>query len=161
VIRARLHGPQPPCAGTVKASSLIDGIAGEPGQPVQPPRPEYSQLRLTGRIESGTTHTRLAPIDLVLRATGSEPITLDPCPRYAGRDEATARSGGFGDPIRSGSLPCTNRALVIRPGAPLLITVPATSLEQTPGTGAIPGSTVSVSIGIAGVPGLNLETTVR
>jgi hypothetical protein len=158
-VRAPLHGPRPSCGSAGNTSSLIDGIAGRPGEPVQPPRPEYSRLRLTGRIQPGTTHTRLAPIELTVRATGTAPITLDPCPRYAGRDEATAHSGGFSDPIGAGYLPCVNRVVVIRPGTPLHFTVPGASLEQTPGTGAIPGSTVHVSIGIAGVPGLRLETT--
>lgn len=161
--RASLHvplrGPQPGCEPTARASTLIDGIAGSPGQPVQPPRPDYSSLRLTGQIEPGTTHGQLAPIDLTLRATGSIPVTLDPCPTYAGRDDATARSGGFSDPISSGYLPCTHHAAVIRPGHPLHWTIPATSLLQTPGTGAIPGTAVYVQLGIAGVPPLRLETT--
>ncbi len=101
----------------------------------------------------------LAPIDLTLRTTGSAPITLDPCPAYAGRDDATAHSGGFSDPISSGYLPCTSHAAVIRPGHPLHWTIPATSLLQTPGTGAIPGSTVYVQLGIAGIPPLRLKTT--
>jgi hypothetical protein len=138
---------------------LIDGIAGAPGEPVQPPRPDYSSLRLVGQIEPGTTSGQLAPIDLTLRTIGSAPITLDPCPAYAGRDDATAYSGGFSDPISSGYLPCTHHAAVIRPGHPLHWTIPATSLLQTPGTGAIPGSTVYVQLGVAGVPFLHLKTT--
>ena len=139
---------------------LIDGVAGGPGQPVQPPRPEYSNLRLTGQIEPGTTGDQLAPINLTLRTIGSVPITLDPCPAYAGRDYATARSGGFSGPINSGYLPCTKHATVIRPGHPLHWTIPATSFQQSgPGSGAIPGSTVHVEVGIAGVPPLRLKTT--
>jgi hypothetical protein len=153
-----LHGPQPACSPATGTSVLIDGVAGSPGQPVQPPRPEYSSLRLTGQIEPGTTHDQLAPIDLTLRTTGSAPVTLDPCPAYAGRDYATARSGGFGDPISSGYLPCTSHAAVVRPGHPLHWTIPATSLLQTPGTGAIPGTTVYVQLGIAGVAILQLKT---
>jgi hypothetical protein len=158
-LRVPLNGPQPGCNPATGPSTLIDGIAGAPGQPVQPPRPDYSSLRLTGQIEPGTTSGQLAPIDLTLRTTGSAPVTLDPCPAYAGRDDATARSGGFGDPISSGYLPCTNHAAVIRPGHPLHWTIPATSLLQTPGTGAIPGTTVYVQLGIAGVPPLHLKTT--
>jgi hypothetical protein len=158
-LRVQLRGPQPACTPAAGASTLIDGIAGAPGQPVQPPRPGYSNLRLTGHIEPGTTHGQLAPIDLTLRTTGSAPITLDPCPAYAGRDQATARSGGFSDPISSGYLPCTHHAAVIRPGHPLHWRIPATSLLQTPGTGAIPGTTVYVQLGIAGVPQLLLKTT--
>jgi N-acetylneuraminic acid mutarotase len=48
---------------------------------------------------------------------------------------------------------------VIRPGHPLRWTIPATSLLQTPGTGAIPGSTVYVQLGIAGVLPLRLKTS--
>ncbi len=118
-----------------------------------------AQLRLAGQIQPGTTSGQLAPIDLTLRTIGSAPITLDPCPAYAGRDEATAHSGGFSDPISSGYLPCTNHTAVIRPGHPLHWTIPATSLLQTPGTGAIPGSTVYVQLGIGGVPPLHLKTT--
>jgi hypothetical protein len=158
-VSAPLSGPQPTCVSGLSPSSLIDGIVSAPGQPVQPPRPEYADLRLTGRIEPGTSKTQLAPIDLTLRTIGQSPVPLDPCPAYAGRDSATARSGGFGDPISTGYLPCTTRSLVIRPGHPLHYTVPATSLVQTPGTGAIPGSTVHVNVGIAGVPLLNLTTT--
>jgi hypothetical protein len=158
-LRVPLRGPQPGCEPTAGASTLIDGIAGAPGEPVQPPRPDYSSLRLAGQIEPGTTSGQLAPIDLTLRTIGSAPITLDPCPAYAGRDYATAHSGGFGDPISSGYLPCTTHAAVIRPGHPLHWTIPATSLLQTPGTGAIPGSTVYVQLGIAGVPPLHLKTT--
>ncbi|HEY3907569.1 MAG TPA: hypothetical protein VGM14_26935 [Streptosporangiaceae bacterium] len=154
-----LHGPQPACEPAGGASTLIDGVAGAPGEPVQPARPEYSSLRLTGQIKPGTTSGQLAPIDLTLRTIGRVPVTLDPCPAYAGRDDATARSGGFGDPIRSGYLPCTRRAVVIRPGHPLRWTIPATSLLQTPGTGAIPGSTVYVQLGIAGVLPLRLKTS--
>jgi hypothetical protein len=154
-----LRGPQPGCGPAAGASTLIDGIAGAPGEPVQPPRPEYSSLRLAGQIEPGTTSGQLAPIDLTLRTIGSAPITLDPCPAYAGRDDATARSGGFSDPISSGYLPCTNHEAVIRPGHPLHWTIPATSLVQTPGTGAIPGSTVYVQLGVAGVPLVHLKTT--
>jgi hypothetical protein len=160
-LRVPLHGPQPACEPATGASTLIDGIAGAPGQPVQPPRPDYSSLRLTGHIEPGTTSGRLAPIDLTLRIIGSAPVTLDPCPAYAGRDDATARSGGFSDPISSGYLPCTSHAAVIRPGHPLHWTIPATSLLQTPGTGAIPGTTVYVQLGIAGVPPLRLKTTAQ
>jgi hypothetical protein len=138
---------------------LIDGIAGAPGEPVQPPRPDYSSLRLTGQIEPGTNHWQIAPIDLTLRTIGNAPVTLDPCPAYAGRDDATARSGGFSDPISSGYLPCTKHAVVVRPGHPLHWTIPAISLLQTPGTGAIPGTTVYVQLGIAGVPPVLLKTS--
>jgi hypothetical protein len=158
-LRVPLRGPQPTCNAQTAASRLIDGIAGAPGQPVQPPRPDYSSLRLTGQIEPGTTHSLLAPIDLTLRTIGSAQVILDPCPAYAGRDEATARSGGFDDPIHSGYLPCTKQPAVVRPGHPLHWTVPATSLLQTPGTGAIPGTTVWVRLNIAGVPSLLLKTT--
>lgn len=157
-LRVPLHGPQPACEPAGGTSTLIDGVAGAPGEPVQPARPEYSSLRLTGQIQPGTTSGQLAPIDLTLRTIGRAPVTLDPCPAYAGRDDATARSGGFGDPIRSGYLPCTRRAAVIRPGHPLHWTIPATSLLQTPGTGAIPGSTVYVQLGIAGVLPVRLTT---
>lgn len=139
-----LRGPQPRCNPSANPSVLIDGVPGWPGQPVQPARPEYSQLRLNGHIQAGTTSSRLAPIDLALRTLGTAPITLDPCPGYAGRDFAHAHSGGFGSPISSGSLPCTNHQLVIKPGEVLRYTIPATSLVPTPGTGAIPGSTVHV-----------------
>lgn len=159
-LRVPLHGPQPHCNHT-DASVLIDGAAGRPGQPVQPARPAFSRLRLTGHIEPGTTSRRLAPIDLTLRATGAAAVVLDPCPYYAGRDSATAHSGGFSDPIGSGHLPCTSRVVVLRPGHPLHWTISDTSLVQTPGTGAIPGSTVYVSVGIAGVPQLQLKTTAR
>ena len=139
---------------------LIDGIAGAPGEPVQPPRPEYSNLRLTGQIEPGTTGDQLAPIDLTLRTIGNAPITLDPCPAYAGRDQATAHTGGFSGPISSGYLPCTKHEAVVRPGQPLHWTIPATSFQQSgPGSAAIPGSTVYVELGIAGVPPLRLKTT--
>jgi len=160
-LRVLLRGPQPTCEPAARASTLIDGIAGAPGEPVQPPRPEYSSLRLAGQIEPGSTSAQLAPIDLTLRTIGTVPITLDPCPAYAGQDWATARSGGFGDPISSGYLPCTHHRVVIRPGHPVHWTIPATSLLQTPGTGAIPGSTVYVHLGIAGVPLLDLKTTVH
>jgi hypothetical protein len=154
-----LRGPQPGCDPAGDTSILIDGITGAPGEPVQPPRPEYASLRLSGRIEPGTTSNRLAPIELTLRNSGSAPIVLDPCPAYGGRDFAMAHSGGFGDPISSGYLPCTKRELVIRPGQPLRYTVPATSLLQTPSTGAIAGSTVHVDLAIAGLPLLRLSTT--
>lgn len=159
-LRVALGGPQPSCDQAAQGSMLIDGVAGAPGEPVQPPRPDYADLRLTGRIRPGTRHGRIAPIDLTLRTVGTEPITLDPCPSYAGRDDATARSGGFGDSLDGGYLPCTDRAAVVRPGHPLHVTIPATSLLQSPGTGAKPGSTVYVQLGIAGVPILNIETTV-
>jgi hypothetical protein len=160
-LRVQLRGPQPGCEPATGASALIDGIAGAPGEPVQPPRPDYSNLRLAGQIEPGTTSSRLAPIDLTLRTIGSAPITLDPCPAYAGRDYATARSGGFSGPISSGYLPCTSHQAVIRPGHPLHWTIPPTSfLQSGPGSGAIPGSTVYVQLGIAGVPQLmHLKTT--
>lgn len=158
---ARLVGPQPSCDPAARPSVLIDGVAGEPWQPVEPPRPDYSRLRLSGHIEAGTTHTRLAPIRLTLRTIGSKPITLDPCPAYSGRDYATARSGGFSDPITSGYLNCTTSGLVVEPGHPLHITIRGTNLVQTPGTGAIRGSTVFVDFGIAGVPLLHLTTKVR
>jgi hypothetical protein len=158
-LRIPLHGPQPGCQPATGTSTLIDGIPGAPGQPVQPPRPEYSNLRLTGQIEPGTTGDQLAPIDLTLRTIGSAPITLDPCPAYAGRDQGTAHTGGFSGPISSGYLPCTRHAAVIRPGHPLHWTIPATSFRQSgPGSAAIPGSTVYVQLGIAGVPPLRLQT---
>jgi hypothetical protein len=160
-LRIPLSGPQPRCQPATAASTLIDGIAGAPGEPVQPPRPDYTSLRLTGHIAPGTTSGRLAPIDLTLRTTGSTRVALDPCPAYAGQDYATAHSGGFGDPIGFGYLPCTSHPAVIRPGHPLHWTIPATSLLQTPGTGAIPGSTVYVQLGIAGVPLLHLKTNVH
>ena len=159
-LRVALRGPQPACKPATGASTLIDGIAGSPGEPVQPPRPDYSNLRLAGQIEPGTTSDQLAPIDLTLRTIGSAPITLDPCPAYAGQDYGTARSGGFGGPISSGYLPCTSHQAVIRPGHPLHWTIPASSfLQSGPGSGAIPGSVVDVQLGIAGVPLLNLKTT--
>jgi hypothetical protein len=158
-LRIPLSGPQPRCQPSTSPSMLIDGIPGAAGEPVQPPRPDYTSLRLTGHIARGTNTGQLAPIDLTLRTIGNAPITLDPCPAYAGRDWATARSGGFSDPIASGYLPCTSHPAVIRPGHPLHLTIPATSLLQTPGTGAIPGSTVYVQLGIAGVPLLHLKTT--
>jgi hypothetical protein len=159
-LRVALRGPQPGCEPATGASTLIDGIAGAPGEPVQPPRPDYSSLRLAGQIEPGTTGDQLAPIDLTLRTIGSAPVTLDPCPAYAGRDYATARSGGFSGPISSGYLPCAKHEAVIRPGHPLRWTIPASSfLQSGPGSGAIPGSTVYVQLGIAGVPLVHLKTT--
>jgi hypothetical protein len=159
-LRVALRGPQPGCTPGNGASTLIDGIAGAPGEPVQPPRPDYSSLRLTGQIEPGTTGNQLAPIHLTLRTFGSAPVTLDPCPAYAGRDYATARSGGFSGPISSGYLPCAKYEAVIRPGHPLHWTIPASSFQQSgPGSGAIPGSTVYVQLGIAGVPLVHLKTT--
>jgi len=111
-----------------------------------------------GEIATGDLPHRAAvdETDALLLRTS---VLLDPCPAYAGRDDATARSGGFSDPISSGYLPCISRGAVIRPGHPLHWTIPATSLPQTPGTGAIPGSTVYVQLGIAGVPPLRLTTT--
>jgi hypothetical protein len=161
-LRVPLHGPQLTCQPATRTSTLIDGIAGAPGEPVQPPRPDYSNLRLIAQIEPGTTGDQLAPIDLTLRTIGSAPVTLDPCPAYAGRDQATARSGGFSGPISAGYLPCTKHETVIRPGHPLHWTIPATSFQQSgPGSAAIPGSTVYVQLGIAGVPQLLLKTTSR
>ena len=160
-LRILLHGPQPGCKPAAGASTLIDGVVGFPGQPVQPPRPEYSSLRLSGQIEPGTTGDQLAPIHLTLRTVGSGPVTLDPCPAYAGRDGGTAHTGGFSAPISAGYLPCTKHAAVIRPGYPLHWTIPATSFMQSgPGSAAIPGSTIDVELGIAGVPPLRLKTTV-
>jgi hypothetical protein len=159
-LRVPLRGPQPACNPAIGTSTLIDGIAGAPGEPVQPPRPDYSSLRLTGHIEPGTTSDQLAPIDLTLRTIGTTPVTLDPCPAYAGGADGTARSGGFGGPISSGFLPCTSHTAVIRPGHPLHWTIPASSfLQSGPGSGAISGSTVYVQLGIAGVPPLHLKTT--
>jgi hypothetical protein len=159
-LRVPLYGPQPVCKPSAGPSMLIDGVAGGPGQPVQPPRPEYASLRLTGRIEAGTTSDQLAPIDLTLLTIGNAPVILDPCPAYAGRDSATAKTGGFGGPINSGYLPCTRHAAVIRPGHPLRWTIPPSSFMQSgPGSGAIPGSIVDVELGIAGVPPLRLQTT--
>jgi hypothetical protein len=154
-----LRGPQPGCGPTAGTSTLIDGIPGRPGEPVAPPRPEYASLRLSGKIEPGTTSRQLAPINLTLRTIGTAPITLDPCPAIAGRDYAKTRSGGFSDPIPSAYLPCVIHAVVIDPEHPLRWTIPATSLVQTPGTGAIAGTTVTVQVGIAGVPLLKLKTT--
>ena len=158
-LTAPLTGPQPDCTRNA-TSQLIDGVAGAPGQPVQPARPDYMALRLTGQVQPGTRTDQLAPIKLTLGTTGPAPVTLDPCPAYAGRDFATARSGGYGDPISQGYLPCTTTRLVIEPGHPLRYTIPATSLVQTPGTGAIPGSRVHVTLGIAGLPLLSLTATV-
>jgi hypothetical protein len=155
-LRVPLRGPQPTCEPAANASTLIDGVAGAPGQPVQPPRPEYSSLRLAAEIEPGTTSDQLAPIDLTLRTVGGSPIILDPCPAYAGRYYATAHTGGFGGPIRSGYLPCKDHAAVIRPGQPLHWTVPATSFLTER---AIPGSKADAQLGIAGVPQLTLKTT--
>jgi hypothetical protein len=159
-LRVALHGPQPGCASTSRASWLIDGVAGRPGQPVQPPRPEYSQLRLDGRIDAGSTTLGLGPIELTLFTTGTAPLVLDPCPVYAGRDDATAHPGGFSDPIESGHLPCTHHRVVIRPGHPLHWTIAAISFTQF-GHRALAGSTVYVDIGIGGVPRLQLKTTAR
>jgi len=160
-LRVPLRGPQPHCEPAAGASTLIDGIAGAPGEPVQPPRPDYSSLRLSAQIEPGTTSDQLAPIDLTLRNIGGAAVALDPCPAYAGEEQGTARSGGFGGPISSGYLPCTEHAIVIRPGYPVHLTIPASSFQQSgPGSGAIPGTTVYVDLGIAGVPQLHLTTTV-
>lgn len=161
-IRIPLQGPQPACAQR-GGSVLIDGIAGQPGEPVQPARPEYRNLQLTGRFDGSTTKFALAPIVLTLRATGTAPITLDPCPAYAGRDWATRRDGGpdFSDPIDSGDFPCTARRVLVSAGRPLRVTVPAVNLTQAGDRGAIPGTTISVDIGIAGVPQLHLTTTVH
>jgi hypothetical protein len=157
-LRVPLHGPQPGCDPTADPSVLIDGVAGTPGQAVQPPRPEYSRLRLTGTIEPGTNTTQLAPLDLTLTATGSTPITLDPCPNYGGRDWAHALSGGYSDPVAYGQLPCVDHFLVISPSVPFHWTVTGVNLQQSPDTGAKPGSTVSITIGIAGVKQLTLKT---
>jgi hypothetical protein len=156
-----LRGPQPGCNPTADASVLVDGVPAEPGEPAQPPRPAYSQLRLTGSIEPGTTTTQLAPLDLTLIATGSEPITLDPCPHYAGWLWSHASSGGFGNGIAEGQLPCTDHILVIRPDHPFAWTVSDISVQQSADIRPKPGSTVSVTIGIAGVKQLTLQTTAR
>lgn len=68
-LRGPLHGPEPACAQGSEQSVLVDGVAGCPGEPVQPPRPEYTDLRLTGYIEPGSTSRRLAPIALTIRTT--------------------------------------------------------------------------------------------
>jgi hypothetical protein len=156
--RVPLSGPQPACDSSGNTSTLVDGIVGFAGEPVQPPRPDYASLRLTGHIEKGTDRFQVGPIALTLTATGSEAVVLDPCPAYAGRDDATsAGSGGFGGPIDGGYLPCTKRALVIEPGHPLHYTIPATALDED----AAAGSTIDVTIGIAGIGTLNLEATAR
>lgn len=154
-IRAPLRGPQPLCSSG--GSVLVDGIAGRPGEPVQPARPEYAQLRLSGHIESGTTPYRVAPIKLTLRTVGTNPVPLDPCPAYSSSVWANARNGGFGGTYKLGALACTQTVRVIRPGHPLRFTVGSGWLDET----AIRGSTVHVDIGIAGVPPLKLTTRVR
>ena len=155
-IRAPLRGPQPRCNPSgATSSSLIEGRVDYPGEPVQPPRPEYSRLRLTGRVRPGTDVVQLAPIDLTIRATGADPIVLDPCPAYAGRYYFKS---GISAPIDPHFLPCTQRVRIVRPGIPLHITVPATSFG---GSATPPGAAVTVDIGIAGVPELHLATTVH
>jgi hypothetical protein len=158
-VRVPLRGPQPDCQTTGQTSTFIRGIAGFPGQRVAPARPEYANLRLTGQIQPGTTSRQLAPIDLTLSTIGTTPITLDPCPALAGRDYSKARDGGFSDPIAPRYLACVVHPVVIDPTHPLHWTIPATSLTVASSRGAIHGTTVTVQLGIAGVPLLKLTAT--
>jgi hypothetical protein len=155
-VRVRLDGPQPRCESPNGRSFLIDGIAGGPGEPVLPSRPEYSRLRLAARIQAGTTQTHLAPIDLTLSVVGGAPVVLDPCPLYQGLYQVrhglgVTESGG------GGHLPCTDRVEVVRPGQPLRFIAPPIRFVAH----AERGSKVALDFGIAGVPELHLETTVR
>ena len=157
-LRVPLNGPQPVCAPDLDRSVLVDGVAGAPGEAVQPPRPEFSRLRLTGSIDPGTTTTMLAPLHLTLTATGQSPVTLDPCPHYQGMLWGQAASGGFGNGVADGQLPCMTHVVVIKPGAPLHWTIHNLSVEQSPDIHPKPGSTVSITIGIAGVEQITLRT---
>ena len=114
-------------------------------------------MRLSARIRPGTNFYQLAPIDFTLRTVGTAPVVLDPCPAYAGRYEGVARDGGFSASVGNGYLPCTGDAVAVEPGRPLHFTVHPNTLDEKP----MRGSKVKVEIGIAGVPELHLETTVR
>lgn len=157
-LRVPLHGPQPACNPAAGASRLIDGIAGASSDPVQPSRPDYSTLRLSGRIRPGTTTTQVARIDLTLRTIGTAPVILDPCPSYGGQVYASSRPGLFEDYISPGYLPCTDQTVRVRPGHPLHWTIPAIYLPPTPGNKPRPGAAIIVEIGVSGVPPLHLET---
>ena len=159
LVRAPLHGPQPTCAGRSSAV-LVPGVAGGPSDPVQAARPDYAQLRLSARVEPGTTADRLAPIRLTLRTAGTTAVPLDPCPEYGGDFDARparGRPGGFASGLRPGYLPCTARRVVVDPGRPLHVTVPATAFFETAG----PGWVIAVRVAIAGVPVVQLTVRVR
>jgi hypothetical protein len=157
VVRAPLRGPQPSCSGAA-SSTIVDGVFGAPGEPVQAARPEFAQLRLSARIARGSTGDQLAPIRLTLRTTGTTSVPVDPCPAYGGMFQGQAESGGFAADLQSrGYLPCKRHIAVVAPDRPLQFTIPASHLFET----AEPGSRLKLRIGIAGVPVVQLSVTVH
>lgn len=148
-LRVPLTGASPGCAGR-SSSRLIDGIAGDSADGVQPPAPAFAHLRLHLSVEPGTTRRQVADLDAVLTTTGPA-VVLSPCPSFAGRDWARSR-GGFSDPLATATLGCLGDPPVITVGQPLRFTVAGPSLTQSGRRGARPGSTVRLTVGVAGVP---------
>lgn len=157
-LRVPLTGATPRCAGH-SSSTLVDGIAGDSADGVQPPAPAFAHLRLHLRVEPGTTGRQVADLDATLTTTGP-PVVLSPCPSFAGRDWADSR-GGFSDPLPTASLDCLGDPPVITTEHPLHFTVAGPSLTQSGQRPATRGSTVRLAVGIAGVAPATVTVRVR
>lgn len=101
-----LRGAVPACSPG-GPSRLVAGVLGRPGEAVQSAPPAWgalvAQLQLPSRTGNGVLRFRVR-----LRNTGTETVTLDPCPRYRLNTTGTS-AGGIDISSSEGSLPCGAR----------------------------------------------------
>ena len=154
-----LTGPSPACTGGSDAV-LVPGTAGGPAEAVLPPPAGWSSLHAELELPPRTDGLQVGAAVLALSA-GDEPVTLDPCPEYSATTSAT--SSGLSDlQAARGSLACPAERIVIAAHGRRAIPVPGLEVPTTSnGVDAPPaGTSVEVSVGIAGVAAATATTAV-
>lgn len=157
-IMVPLTGPTPRCIDG-SHSHLLDGIAGRRGDAVQPAPPAFARLRLEMQVSSGTTRRKVADIDATLTTTGDD-VVLSPCPFAGGWVMGTANDGQFSSNIPVFQLNCVPDATVVSPTQPVHFVIAGPQLTAGSSRGAKPHSTVTIEIGIAGMPSATVQVRV-
>jgi hypothetical protein len=82
-IRGRLTGPQPSCNSADTTKPLVErGVAGFPGEAVQPAPLEWSSLTAQLQVSPSLSGPTLDGLAVTLTNTSAADVALSPCPLY-------------------------------------------------------------------------------
>ncbi len=155
-LRLPLNGPLPACTGRTDGELVPGSELGPPGAVVPAPA-AWTALKAQVVAPKITPEDKTVPLAVVLTNTGKSDISLAaPCATW----EATLRidNDGISTGGGAGGDFCS-RALVVKPGQPLRLTVDNLPLNSS--AEQLRGATVTLLWGIAGVPAATAKTVVR